>query len=714
MAYKNKQEKTTKNTVSDNLFLPICKQDLKERSITELDFVYISGDAYVDHPGFAHAVVCRVLESLGYTVGIIPQPDWHTCDDFKKLGKPRLGFLVGAGNIDSMVNHYTAAKKRRNTDFYSPGGKAGLRPDRATIVYCNRIREAYGNKIPIIIGGIEASLRRFAHYDYWTDKVRRSILIDSGADLLIYGMGEHQIAEIAELLNYGVPVSEITSVAGTVYKEGNTELLPQDAVYADDYDTVSSDKVAYSKATAVQYAQQDAVRGKTVIQRDRDKYIVQNPPSPPLTSEEMDKVYELPYVRDYHPCYKEQGGVPAIEEVKFSITSSRGCFGACSFCALTFHQGRTISARSHESILREAELLTKLPGFKGYIHDVGGPTANFRSPSCKDQLKRGVCPSRQCLFPTPCKNLEVSHKDYLSLLRKLRKIPKIKRVFIRSGIRYDYLYYDKDDEFFYELCKHHVSGQLKVAPEHISDNVLKYMGKPSVKIYDAFCDKYKKVNQTLGKDQYIVPYLMSSHPGSRLSDAISLAEYLRDHHLNPEQVQDFYPTPGSLSTCMYHTGIDPRTMKNVYIPKTYEEKQLQRALLQYKRPENYNLVYEALIKANRRDLIGSGKKCLIRERNYSGFNKSNTGTNNKSNNNYKSKNNNKNKSDNRFDNKLKSNKNSKNKAKSENKAKKGDIKNGKNTKRQGSFGTSKTGTEKRSGNFKRKGNQSGTRRGNSR
>lgn len=594
-------------------FLPIDKSDMKSRGIDRLDFVYVSGDAYVDHPAFAHALICRLLEDLGYTVGIIAQPDWHTCDDFKRLGEPRLGFLVGAGNIDSMVNHYTAAKKRRNTDLYSPGGRSGCRPDRATIVYCNRLREAYGNKIPIIIGGIEASLRRFAHYDYWSDKVRRSMLIDSGADLLIYGMGEHQIAEIAELLNAGVSVHDIKSVRGTVYKEGNAAALPPDCIKIAAYDEVSSDKTAYAMATAQQYRQQDTVSGKPVAQLDRDKYIVQNPPSPPLTSAELDRVYELPYVRDWHPCYAELGGVPAIDEVKFSITSSRGCFGACSFCALTFHQGRTISARSHESILREAELLTTLPGFKGNIHDVGGPTANFRAPSCKGQLEHGVCKDRQCLYPKPCKNLEISHRDYLELLRKLRRVKGVKRVFIRSGIRYDYLLYDTDDEFFRELCKYHISGQLKVAPEHISDRVLKFMGKPSAEVYNSFCEKYKKINRDLGKDQYIVPYLMSSHPGSHLSDAIALAEYLRDHRLNPEQVQDFYPTPGSLSTCMYYTGIDPRTIQKVYVPRTYEEKQMQRALLQYKRPENYKIVYSALVAAGRRDLIGSGERCLIKE-----------------------------------------------------------------------------------------------------
>lgn len=595
-------------------FLPISKYDMQSRGIEQLDFVFVTGDAYTDHPSFANALIPRLLESLGYTVGILAQPDWHSFDAFTEFGKPKYAFFVSGGNIDSMVNHYTAAKKRRNEDLYSPGGETGRRPDRATIVYCNRIREAYGKKIPVIIGGIEASLRRFAHYDYWTDKVRRSILIDSGADLLIYGMGEHQTEEIAELLSMGVDVRDIKNVRGTVYKEDLAENLPPDGVVVAEYNKVSNDKREYAKATAMQYREQDAYRGRAVIQLDRDKYIVQNPPAYPLTTEELDRIYELPYMRTYHPVYEKQGGVPAIEEVKFSITSSRGCFGACSFCALTFHQGRTISARSHQSILREAELLTKLPDFKGYIHDVGGPTANFRAPSCEKQMKYGVCKDRQCLFPSPCKNLQVSHREYVELLRKVRKIKGVKKVFVRSGIRYDYLIYDKDDEFFRELCKHHISGQLKVAPEHISDNVLKYMGKPSAEVYKKFSDKYKRINEELGKKQFLVPYLMSSHPGSRLKDAISLAEYLRDNKLNPEQVQDFYPTPGSLSTCMYHTGIDPRTMESVYVPKTYEEKQMQRALLQYRRPENYNLVYKALKEAKRLDLIGNGERCLIKDK----------------------------------------------------------------------------------------------------
>lgn len=644
----------------DNNYIIISKKDMESKGVDTLDFIYVSGDAYVDHPSFANALICRLLESLGYSVGIIAQPDWHSCDDFKRLGRPKYGFFVGSGNIDSMVNHYTAAKKRRNTDLYSPGGKSGFRPDRAVIVYCNRIREAYGSKIPIIIGGIEASMRRFAHYDYWSDKVRRSILIDSCADILIYGMGEHQTAEIAKLLASGTSVADIKSVRGTVYKESDPELFPSDAVIIASYDEVCNDKYTYAKTTAEQYAEQDAFRGKALVQLDRDKYVVQNPPAYPLTSEELDKVYELPYMRNWHPIYNKQGGIPALDEVKFSIVSSRGCFGACNFCALTFHQGRTISARSHESILREARLIASMPDFKGYIHDVGGPTANFRAPSCKKQLKYGTCKNKQCLYPKPCENLDVSHRDYLDLLRKLRKIDNVKKVFIRSGIRYDYLIYDKDEEFFTELCKYHVSGQLKVAPEHISDNVLKYMGKPSVDVYSRFIRKYKEINERLGKKQYVVPYLMSSHPGSRLADAILLAEYLRDNGLNPEQVQDFYPTPGSISTCMYYTGFDPRTMESVYVPDTYEEKQMQRALLQYKRPENHSAVYAALKKAGRLDLVGNSPKCLIKDE------------------------------------------------------KRGNNKNGKNIKRQGSFGKGQRKSEKRSKSFNGGRHKTGTRGGNSR
>lgn len=592
-------------------FLPISKRDMQKRGLSALDFVYVIGDAYVDHPSFGPAIIARVLEAKGYTVGIIAQPVWHSCRDFQRLGCPRLGFLVSAGNIDSMVNHYTASKKRRSTDFYSPGGKIGLRPDRATIVYCNRIREAYGRKVPIIIGGIEASLRRFAHYDYWSDRVRRSILIDSGADLLIFGMGERQITAVAELLAAGVPVRSICGVPGTVYLESEKENLPKGSVILADYAAVSTDKKVYAKATMEQYQEQDAVQGRPLAQLDRDFYVVQNPPAAPLSTEELDGVYSLPYLRTYHPMYESMGGVPAISEVQFSLTSCRGCYGACSFCALTFHQGRTVTARSHESLVAEAELLTRQKGFKGYIHDVGGPTANFRGPSCKKQLLHGVCKNRQCLFPTPCPNLEITHEDYRILLQKLRAIKGVKRVFVRSGIRYDYLSYDTDDRFFKDLCQYHISGQLKVAPEHISDHVLKYMGKPGREVYDKFSEKYYAINKELGKKQFLVPYLMSSHPGSRLKDAIALAEYLRDHHLNPEQVQDFYPTPGSLSTCMYYTGLDPRTMQPVYVPKTYEEKQMQRALLQYRRPENYQLVYQALCKAGRTDLIGSSPQCLI-------------------------------------------------------------------------------------------------------
>lgn len=643
-----------------NGFLPVSKNDLKKSGIELLDFVFVTGDGYVDHPSFAAALLSRVLVSRGYTVGIIPQPDWHSCDDFKKLGRPRLGFLVSAGNIDSMVNHYTVAKKRRNTDLYSPGGEAGHRPDRATIVYCNRIREAYGRDIPIIIGGIEASLRRFAHYDYWTDKVRRSILIDSGADLLVFGMGEHQTVEIADLLNAGVKAKDIKSVHGTMYLERDRAALPSDVIFLPDYDSVSSDKTKYAVATATEYKEQDAVTGKPLCQLDRDFYTVQNPPSPPLTSEELDRVYELPYTRTYHPMYEKQGGIPAISEVKFSLTSCRGCFGSCNFCALTFHQGRTVTSRSHASLLREAELLTKLPDFKGYIHDVGGPTANFRAPSCKGQLSHGVCKNRQCLFPTPCKNLEVSHTDYLELLRKLRKIKGIKKVFVRSGIRFDYLMADKDDSFFTELCKHHISGQLKVAPEHVSENVLYYMGKPEKKVYEKFSDKYYQINKKLGKQQFLIPYLMSSHPGSKIKDAITLAEFLRDKRLNPEQVQDFYPTPGSISTCMYHTGIDPRTMKSVYIPKSYEEKQIQRALLQYKRPENYEIIYKALIKAGRADLIGNAPHCLIHDK------------------------------------------------------RKGEMKNGKNSERKNSVRTSKRGNQSRGGTADRKRNSTRSGSGNRR
>lgn len=595
------------------MFLPVSKTDMKKRGIHQLDFIYIIGDAYVDHSSFGHAIISRVLENAGYTVGIISQPDWHDCEAFKVLGTPRLGFLVSSGNIDPMVNHYTVSKKVRSKDLYSPGGKIGKRPDRATVVYCNRLREAFGKKIPIIIGGIEASLRRFAHYDYWSDKVRRSILIDSGADILIYGMGEHQIVEIADLLNCGVPVNQIKHIAGTAYIEDTDCDFPDDFVHIPSFDEVSQNKRLYADATRIQYEEQDSVRGKTLVQKDNDKKcIVQLPPSPPLTTEELDAVYELPYEGTYHPSYETLGGIPAISEVEFSITSCRGCFGSCNFCALAFHQGRTVTARSQQSILREAERLTKKPNFKGYIHDVGGPTANFRAPSCENQLKHGVCKNKQCLFPSPCKNLEVSHSDYLELLRKLRKLPGVKKVFVRSGIRFDYLICDKDDSFFRELCKHHISGQLRVAPEHISDNVLKFMGKPSYGVYEKFLNKFETINKSLGIEQYAVPYLMSSHPGSTLKDAIKLAEYLNKNKISAEQVQDFYPTPGSISTCMYYTGIDPRTGNSVYVATDYKEKQMQRALLQYRDPKNYQLILKALKQANRLNLVGFGTNCLIK------------------------------------------------------------------------------------------------------
>ena len=583
-------------------FLPVSRQDMEKLNIEQLDFVYVVGEAYVDHPSFGHAIISRVLEDAGYSVGIIALPDWHTKEDFMRLGKPRLAFLCSAGNMDSMVNRYTVNKKTRSEDSYAPGGKAGMRPDRATVVYCNRIREAYGD-VPIVIGGVEASLRRFAHYDYWDNKVRRSILFDSRADILIYGMGEHQIVEIADLLAKGNSEDEITDVDGICYISKDK---PSDAKEIPSFELVKEDKREYALSCKMQYE----YYGKTA-QQHGDRWLVVNKPSPPLTTAEMDKVYELPYMRAYHPMYEKDGGVPAIEEVKFSITSSRGCFGSCNFCAIAFHEGRKISARSHESIIKEAKLMIKDPAFKGYINDVGGPTANFRHSSCD---KKVACPNKKCLYPKPCENMKVDHRDYLKLLRKLRSLDGVKKVFVRSGIRYDYLLYDKNTDFFEELCKHHVSGQLRVAPEHISDNVLQYMGKPGRQVYDRFVDKFYNINKKLGMNQYVVPYLMSSHPGSTLNDAVMLAEYLRDHRLTPEQVQDFYPTPGTISTCMYYTEIDPLTMKPVYVPKTFEEKQMQRALLQFRYPENYRQVEKALIAANRQDLIGHSQKCLIKPR----------------------------------------------------------------------------------------------------
>lgn len=598
--------------MTNNKFLPINKQDMIDRGWEQLDFILVTGDAYVDHHSFGTAIISRVLESHGYKVGIIPQPNWKDTEDFKKLGTPRLGFLVNAGNMDSMVNHYTVSKKLRDKDMYSPGGEMGLRPDRATIVYCNKIREVFKG-IPIIIGGIEASLRRFAHYDYWSDKVRKSMLIDSGADLLIYGMSEKQIVEVANNLNNGVDGKEITEVPGTCYVANSLENL-KDYIEIPSYKEICKDKIKYAEAFKIQYDEQDPIRGRTLVQKHTTGYLIQNKPELPLTREELDKVYALPYEKNYHPSYEELGGIPAIEEVKFSIVSSRGCFGSCAFCAITFHQGRIVQSRSEASIVEEAKDITKFEDFKGYIHDVGGPTANFRQPACKKQLKVGACKDKQCLYPNPCKNMDVDHLEYLNVLKKVREVPGIKKVFVRSGLRYDYMMADKKDDFFNELINHHVSGQLKVAPEHVSPVVLKYMGKPAGKTYDKFMDKFYKINDRLGKKQYIIPYLMSSHPGSDVEAAVELAEYLRNIGYQPEQVQDFYPTPGTLSTTMFYTGLDPLTMEEVHIPKTRHEKAMQRALLQYKDPMKYDLVYSALVEANREDLIGFGPKCLIKPR----------------------------------------------------------------------------------------------------
>ncbi len=596
-----------------NGFLPISKEDMKEQGIEQLDFVYVSGDAYVDHASFGTAIIARVLQSKGYSVGIIAQPDWKNPKSIDRLGEPRLGFLVSAGNMDSMVNHYSVSKKRRTTDAYTPGGVMGKRPDYATIVYCNLIRQTYKQK-PIIIGGIEASLRRLAHYDYWSDKLKRSILLDSGADLISYGMGERSIVEIADALDSGLDIKDITFIDGTVYKTRNRDII-YDAIELPHFEELKKDKLNYARSFYIQYCNTDPFSGKRLFETyDEKLFIVQNPPAKPLSQKEMDAVYALPYMGTYHPSYEEAGGVPAIREVKFSIISNRGCFGGCSFCALTFHQGRIIQTRSHESILAEANKMVWDPEFKGYIHDVGGPTANFRAPACDKQLTKGACPKKQCLFPKPCSNLKVDHKDYLSLLRKLRELPNVKKVFIRSGIRFDYLMYDNDHTFLRELCEHHVSGQLKVAPEHISDAVLEKLGKPEVSIYNRFVKAYQSMNEKLGKKQFLVPYLMSSHPGSTLKEAVELAEYLRDLGYMPEQVQDFYPTPSTISTCMYYTGVDPRTMKSVYVATNPHEKAMQRALIQYRNPKNYDLVLEALTKAGRTDLIGYEKKCLIRPR----------------------------------------------------------------------------------------------------
>ena len=592
-------------------FLPISREDMKKRGWEQCDFVYISGDAYVDHSSFGTAIITRLLESRGYKVGVIAQPDWKKKESIAILGEPRLGFLVSAGNMDSMVNHYTVNKKHRKNDAYSPGGKMGLRPDYATVVYCNLIRQTY-KKTPIIIGGIEASLRRMSHYDYWSDKLKRSLLLDSGADILSYGMGEHSIVEIAEALEAGIDVKDITYIRGTVYKAKSLDHIYDDYIELPSYDEIVADKKKYAESFYTQYINTDAFSAKILVEKVKEKmYVVQNPPAMPLTQMEMDDVYSLPYMRDYHPVYKKMGGIPALSEIKFSLTSNRGCFGGCSFCALTFHQGRIIQTRSHENIIEEAETMTHDPDFKGYIHDVGGPTANFRAPACKKQFKHGACPNKQCLFPKPCSQLQADHKDYVTLLRKLRALPGIKKVFIRSGIRFDYLLADKDKTFLKELCQYHISGQLKVAPEHVSDAVLDKMGKPHHEVYVDFTKQYKKMNERLGMDQYLVPYLMSSHPGSELKDAVTLAEYIRDLGYMPEQVQDFYPTPSTLSTCMYYTGLDPRTMTPVYVPKDPHEKDMQRALIQYRDPKNYQLVKEALIKAGREDLIGFDSRCLI-------------------------------------------------------------------------------------------------------
>ncbi len=594
---------------SNTQFLPISREDMKKNHISQLDFIIITGDAYIDHPSFGTAIIGRLLESEGFSVGIIAQPSWDSCEDFKKLGEPKYGFLINSGNIDSMVNHYTVAKKKRHDDLYSPGGKGGYRPNRAVIVYSNRAREAYKNT-PIIIGGIEASLRRFAHYDYWDDKIRKSIILDSKADLLIYGMGEKPIVEIANLLRYGKPINHITSVKGTSYVSNKLDKL-KDYILLPSFDEIISDKKAYANSYFLSSREQDSVWGKPLVEPYGDRFVVQNPPQKPLSTKEMDRVYNLPYTRTYHPIYEEAGGIPALKEVKFSITSHRGCYGSCSFCALTYHQGRVIQNRSQDSIVSEAKLLTEDKDFKGYIHDIGGPTANFRQRACKKQIEHGVCKDRQCMFPTPCKNLIVDHTEYLSLLKKVRTLPKVKKVFIRSGIRYDYLIYDKNPKFFNELCEHHISGQLKVAPEHISDKVLCEMGKPSKEVYERFITKYHAINKKLGKKQFVVPYLMSSHPGSDLNAAIELGQYIKSMGHMPEQVQDFYPTPGSLSTTIYYTGINPFTNKKVYVTKSQKEKNMQRALLQFGNPENHNLVKSALISCHREDLIGNGKNCLI-------------------------------------------------------------------------------------------------------
>ncbi|MBR2867975.1 MAG: YgiQ family radical SAM protein [Clostridia bacterium] len=593
-----------------NGFLPVSKEDMTARGWDCADFVYVSGDAYVDHPSFGASIITRVLENAGFRVAFLAQPDWRSDRDFTRFGRPRLGFLVSSGNIDSMVAHYTAAKKKRSDDAYSPGGKAGFRPDRAVIVYCNKIREIYGD-IPIVIGGLEASLRRFAHYDYWDDKIRRSILFDSQADLLSFGMGERSMVEIAKLLDEGVPVSDIRDVRGTCYSVDVRE-TPYIGAECPSFENVCNSKKEYAVSCRIQQDEQDFFRGKAIKQRHGNRMLVQNPPAIPLSQEELDEVYALPYMRTYHPMYEKDGGIPGIEEVRFSVSHNRGCFGACNFCSLAFHQGRYITTRSKDSVVAEAKLLTELPDFKGYIHDIGGPTANFRHPSCKGQEQRGLCKGKKCLAPTPCPNLRSDHTEYLDILRTVRALPKVKKVFVRSGIRYDYMLADKDDTFFRELVAHHVSGQLKVAPEHCSAAVLDKMGKPHIEAYVEFSKKYFSFSKKEGKEQYLVPYLMSSHPGSTLKDAVELALFLKKIGIRPEQVQDFYPTPGTVSTCMFYTGLDPYTMKEVYVAKDPHEKALQRALLQYFDPRKKELVIEALRKAGRSDLIGNSDKCLVR------------------------------------------------------------------------------------------------------
>ena len=587
-------------------FLPVTREEMLARGWDQPDFVYVTGDAYVDHPSFGLAIISRVLEKAGYRVCMLPQPDWHTCEDFQRFGRPRIGFLVTAGVIDSMVNHYTAAKKPRSEDVYSPGGKAGHRPDRATIVYCNRIREAYRD-VPIGIGGVEASLRRFAHYDYWDDRVRNSILVDSGADVLMFGMGERVVLEVAEWMQLGLDWADCR-IPGTcvMLKEAAPE-----AIEIESMEQTAADKKAYARAFKVQYDEQDPVRGRPICQKHGKKYLLQNVPAMPLTQKELDDTYALPYARAWHPMYDRYGGIPALAEVQFSIASVRGCFGACNFCALTFHQGRIVSSRSKQSIVEEGRVLTKLPGFKGYIHDVGGPTADFRKPACGKQLKSGACKNRQCLYPAPCPNMEADHREYIDILRELRSLPGVKKVFVRSGIRFDYVLADKKSNFLDELVRHHVSGQLKVAPEHVSPNALKYMGKPKQEVFDRFVQKYEEANRRAGLKQFLVPYFMSSHPGCTLDDAVLLAQYMKKTGLHPEQVQDFYPTPGTLSTAMFYTGLDPRDMSPVYVPRDPKEKAMQRALMQYQQPQYRDLARQALRAAGRTDLIGYGPECLL-------------------------------------------------------------------------------------------------------